>query len=162
MATNAEVMKLRQAYVDHCAWAVSDHAHWNYAEVRPIPLHLPPRTSVTITTDCSGFATLMAKWAGMPDPNGLGYDGQGFTGTLLSHLPHIPFAKTWRGDLCVFGTGTGTHVVVLALGGKVMADPEVYSHGFQGGPIRLPLSAESRYHAGQPRTFLQIVPPPAF
>lgn len=57
----------------------------------------------SITTDCSGFVTTMAEWSKMPDSNGLNYNGSGNTGTMLSHLPHIPFNETWRGDLCVFG-----------------------------------------------------------
>jgi hypothetical protein len=150
-------MQYRQAMVDNCSWAVSDKAHWNYAEVRPIP-RLPARTSSSITTDCSGFVTMMAEWSEMPDPNGLNYNGTGYTGTMLSHLPHIPFDETWRGDLCVFGGGTGTHVVVLAIGGVREADPMVYSHGFQGGPIALRLSQEKRYHSGEPTTFLRIIP----
>ncbi len=149
--------QFRQWMVDNCAWAVSDKARWNYAEVRPIP-RPPWRTNQSITTDCSGFVTIMAEWSRMPDPNGLNYDGSGFTGTMLSHLPHIPFSETWRGDLCVFGAGTGTHVVVLAIGGVRESDPYVYSHGFQGGPIKLRLSQESQYHSGQPKTFLRIIP----
>ena len=147
----------RQSFVDNCAWAVGDHARWNYREVRPIPVHLPKHTTQSIMTDCSGFVTLMAKWSGMPDPNGLSYNGSGYTGTLLHHLPHIPFNQTWRGDLVVFGGGTGVHVVALAIGGIKELDPYVYSHGFQGGPIKLRLSQETRYHSGQPRTFLRII-----
>ena len=130
-------LTLRQWFCDNCEWAVGDKAHWNYAQVRPIPLGLPKFTHGTITTDCSGFVTLMAKWAGMPDPNGFGYSGEGYTGSLLNHLPHVPWSETWRGDLCVFGGGTGTHVVVLQLGVPHGGDPYVYSHGFQGGPIKL-------------------------
>ena len=58
-------MQYRQAMVDNCSWAVSDKARWNYAEVRPIP-RLPARTSSSITTDCSGFVTMMAEWRKSP------------------------------------------------------------------------------------------------
>jgi hypothetical protein len=154
---SAKNMALRQAFVDNCLWGAEHHAQFNYAEIRPIPIHLPRRTSSKITTDCSGFVTLMAKWAGLPDPNGLGYNGEGYTGSLLHHLSHIPFHETWRGDLCVYGTGTGTHVVALSMGGVREANPIVYSHGQQGGPFALTLNAESAYHSGQPRTYLRIV-----
>jgi hypothetical protein len=101
----------------------------------------------------------MAKWAGIPDPNGLNYDGQGYTGTLLSHLPHIPLNQTWRGDLVVWGLAPGVHVAMLLEGGvRVGNNPQVASHGYQGGPFQLTLDEESAYHQGQPRTFLRIIP----
>ncbi|MHB8469552.1 MAG: Hint domain-containing protein [Gaiellaceae bacterium] len=46
------------------------------SEMRPIPL----ARTLPLTTDCSGFVTLCYHLAGAPDPNGRGYDGQGWTG----------------------------------------------------------------------------------
>ncbi|MEU1162149.1 hypothetical protein ABZ372_16025 [Streptomyces sp. NPDC005921] len=108
-ATTAQV---RQAMVSNCLWGVQHEPDIHYLETRPMPIgiavhHLP------FTTDCSGFATLMAKWSGAGDPNGSGFDGQGFTGTMLDHCEHITAAETQPGDFVVFGPGGGEHVVIL-------------------------------------------------
>ena len=60
----------------------------HYRESRPIPALDRPR-SLPLETDCSGFATLCYSWAGAPDPNGNGFSGEGYTGTMLA---------TCRGD----------------------------------------------------------------
>jgi peptidoglycan hydrolase-like protein with peptidoglycan-binding domain len=151
-ATDAQV---RQAMVSNSNWGVANHANINYAEIRPIPripqFHLP------FTTDCSGFATIMAQWSGAPDPNGLNYNGNGYTGTMLGHLPHIPRQQSQPGDLVVFGAAPGVHVVVLVQAGSA-ADPLVVSHGQQGDPRRVALSVEIAAHAANPGlTFLQLV-----
>ena len=95
-----------------------------------------------ITTDCSGFVTLVYWLAGLADPNGLGYDHEGYTGTLLSHDAHIPlFAKNAQGvnfvdvqpgDLVIYGPGTGWHVglVVEVDGSNILT----ISNGEQGDP----------------------------
>jgi hypothetical protein len=87
------ITQVRQDMVDYCNWGVAHHAEINYAEIRPMPINLP-RLSLPFTTDCSGFATLVAKWAGAAAPNGLGYDGEGYTGTMLAHLSHIPQGRS--------------------------------------------------------------------
>ena len=76
----------------------------------------------------------MAKWSGNPDPNGNSFDGQGYTGSMLTHLPHIPLRNAWRGDLAVFGAYPGLHVVALLQGGSQDADPAVASHGSGPAP----------------------------
>lgn len=146
----------RQQMVDYCNWAVTHRDQIRYAEVRPIPVGLPPK-HLPFTTDCSGFVTLMAKWSGNPDPNGNHFDGQGYTGTMLAHLKHIPFAETVRGDLAVFGPPPGVHVVVLIRGGKREADPPVASHGGPGDPRRYSLSEEKAYFgSGVEVTYLRL------
>lgn len=100
--------------------------NYRYAEIRPIPGNLfgnPP-----ITTDCSGFVTLCYKAAGLPDPNGAGYDGSGDTGTLIAHSKRARSAVP--GLLCFYG-GTmdfPQHVAIYVGGGKVV------SHGQPGDP----------------------------
>ena len=153
-----EVNRHRYLLVTYAEWCCHHKSGINYAETRPIPLNTKV-WSHDFTTDCSGFVALMAKWAGIPDPNGMKYDGAGNTGTLLSHLPHIPLNQTWRGDLVVWGSAPGVHVAMLLEGGVRVGDnPHVASHGQQGGPFRLTLDEESAYHQGQPRTFLRIIP----
>src|SRR5487761_1876494 len=91
----------------------------DYAEVRPMSTaHLTEsqldcrlRGGGHITCDCSESVTLMFRLAGLRDPNGLGYDGEGYTGTMLTHLPiFTEGGKVHEGPLIVLGPGTETHV----------------------------------------------------
>jgi hypothetical protein len=152
------VMTHRQGMVNDCEWAIAHRTQIHYGQIRPIPVNLPAFT-LPFTTDCSGFVTLMAKWSGNPDPNGNGFDGQGYTGTMLTHLTHIPLRNTWRGDLAVFGGYPGLHVVTLLQGGSQDADPAVASHGSGVGPERYALSdVASFFGPGVPVTYLQLRP----
>jgi hypothetical protein len=112
-----------------------------YEEVRPIPFAafnaVLDGKGGTVVTDCSGLATCCYKRAGAPDPNANGYDGAGFTGTMLATLPAIPLSSARPGDLAVFGAFPGKHVVVIVGTG---ADPLCVSHGGPGDPKEAPLS----------------------
>lgn len=122
-----------------------------------MPIHIPVQ-HLPFTTDCSGFVTMMAKWGGAPDPNGSGYNGYGFTGTLLTNLPHTDRQHAKRGDLVVYGDGTGEHVVMLLQNVEEHADPLVASHGEENGPSRYLLSAETSFFPGGTRMrFLRTV-----
>ena len=156
--TETKVMKARNSLVAWGYWAHNHRNYIHYAESRPIPVNLAPG-SLPFTTDCSGIVTMFAKWSGISDPNGAGYSGWGYTGTLLAHLQHIPFHNTWRGDLVVFGGGTGTHVVMLLGGGFRQSDPPVASHGHPGAddPSVMPLSSMRARFPGQPVTYLRII-----
>ena len=133
---------VREKIVANAQWGIANEPHIHYAETRPIPaLHQPHH--LPLTTDCSGFATLCYKWAGAPDPNGNGYDGQGYTGTLLGHMHHIPPGEVEPGDLVVFGGGTGHHVAIaLDKGGHTLA-----SHGSERGPLRISFGDEHGYQS---------------
>lgn len=151
----------RHALTTWCAWGVAHRAHINYAEVRPIPVGLPHGT-LPFTTDCSGFVTLMSKWAGCPDPNGRGYDGQGFTGTILAHCQHIDADDAKAGDLIVYGPDSGDHVVVIVgVGfdglGTEAGDFRVVSHGRQGDPIQTTNRVEAEFHR-PPQRFVRWLP----
>ncbi len=102
--------------------------------------------------DCSEFATELCRWAGLADPNGLGYRYAGYTGTMLAHLPHYSDPGNANvGALCVFGPGSGEHVSVVYTPG---ADPVLASHGRNGFDFWR-LSVERTWHAA-PVTFLSI------
>jgi hypothetical protein len=78
--------------------------------------------------DCSSFATWCYWLAGAADPNGLGYNGQGYTGTLAAHGRRASTSRP--GDLVFYGGGFPyTHVAIYIGGGKVV------SHGSEHGPI---------------------------
>lgn len=105
--------------------------------------------------DCSEACTWIARLAGLRDPNGKGYDGSGFTGTMLAELEHYtdPHAAM-TGALVVFGPGTGEHVAMVRHPGK---DPVLWSHGSDAGPLFVPLSMERAAHRA-PVTFLSVAP----
>lgn len=141
---------LREAIVANAEWGIAHEPQIHYAELRPIDALREPRR-LPLTTDCSGFVTLCYAWAGAPDPNGLGYSGQGWTGTLLAHLQPVAAAAVEPGDLVVFGPPPGNHVALVLEPGE---DPLLCSHGQERGPVAVALSVESSYQP-QPATWLR-------
>lgn len=152
-------MTLRDAIVDNALWGVANEPQIHYRQSRPIDGLGQPR-KLPLYTDCSGFVTDCYKWAGAPDPNGLGYNGTGFTGTLLDHLEQIHADELQPGDLIVFGPGNGEHVVIAVEAGP---NPMCVSHGQERGPISIRLAIEAAAHH-PPMTFLRgeglDTPPP--
>jgi hypothetical protein len=136
-------MSVLDSIVGNAEWAVAHGSEIFWSEVRPIEgLHQPYR--LPVTTDCSGLVTLCYCWAGAPDPNGLGYDGQGYTGTILSHCEEV-IRQPQLADLVVFGPGSGEHVAIVVQVG----DPIVLvSHGGPAGvaPHRITLKDEAAHH----------------
>lgn len=135
----------------------------DYAEVRPMSTRSLTQTQLQcrlesgghITCDCSESVTMMFRMAHLMDPNGLGYDGYGYTGTMLEHLPHFTdWNKAHRGTLIVFGGGTGTHVVMVTSPNG--DNPDVYSHGSHAASAIWSLNTERTYHEGEPLTLLAI------
>ena len=107
----------------------------------------------SIMFDCSQAVTQLCKWTGLDDPNGLGYKWPGYTGTLLQHLAHYSDpAGAGIGAIVVYGPGTGEHASMVFEHGS---DPLLWSHGFEGGPQLIRLSAQRRYHRA-PVTFLNV------
>lgn len=110
--------------------------------------------------DCSSFAT-WCYWAAsaeeahdraglIPDPNGRGYDGFGYTGTLIGRGTVVSINRLRPGDLVFYGSasarpgfpaGSPTHVAVYVGSGKVV------SHGNEAGPQVLPVLYRTVNHA---------------
>jgi hypothetical protein len=156
-------------------WIVKDRIanphHWVYSEsnnrmnaIGQWPIKFP------VTIDCSATATFLCWLSGFQDPNGLHYNHQGYTGTLLSHEQHIAlFAKNAKGiqieqvvpgDLVVYGPGTGTHVAtIVEVHGR---DILTVSMGQNGDPSYCWVNTPSAnpHHYGvdgrKPQTFLQV------
>jgi cell wall-associated NlpC family hydrolase len=128
------VTTLRAKIVAAARWGVANEPRLHYAEIRPMPL----TRALPLTTDCSGFVTLCYYLAGAPDPNGLGYSGYGWTGTLLDHLPETQRPRA--GDIVVFGAYPGRHCAVVLRPG---ADPLLASHGMERGPVAIGFAAEA-------------------
>jgi hypothetical protein len=125
-------------------WMVAHEPDIHYAQVRPFSPRKVFDRALPITTDCSGSTTMLYYAVGLPDPNGNQYDGTGYTGTLRANLPHKQFAKLDVGDLIIYGTGNGVHVV--AVYEPHATDPLVFSHGQERGPILVRHSAEVATH----------------
>jgi hypothetical protein len=96
-----------------------------YEQQRPFPCIKPP--TVPRALDCLEFVTICYFAGGAKDPNGRGYDGQGYTGTMSGRGTQIGSINQARpGDLLFYGrayahpgfnAGDPTHVGLYA--GKV-------------------------------------------
>lgn len=143
---------IRDRIVDFALWGTKNEPAIHYRQSRPFPNR--NLRDLPLYTDCSGFATMACQDAGAEDPNGRGFDGYGFTGTLYGHCPKVSRENLKVGDLLEHGGYPGSHVnVVVALG----SDPTVVSHGQESGPRMYPASVEIAAHAGQPYYWLQTV-----
>jgi hypothetical protein len=131
----------RQRYVAVLRQFYSEGSNWDYAQVRPIP---HPGQKGRVKTDCSGGVTYAAETAKVPDPNGRGFDGLGYTGTLLDSkiCKRVTVLQARPGDLIVYGAYPGHHVVAVLEAGS---DPLVWSHGGQGDPKIMRHSEQARY-----------------
>lgn len=128
----------------------------HYAERRPMHATTLPHPEYPLTMDCSESVTALCKWAGLQDPNGNRYDGTGYTGTLLAHLPHYHEPRhAYTGAIVVFGPGTGDHAAMVLDPDHENGNPTLFSHGSEAGPVRVPLAREAAAHR-PPTTFLSI------
>jgi hypothetical protein len=150
---------LRAAIEANARWAAANEPtiHYTQDHRRFDALHTPRPDEMW--ADCSSIVTMYCAWAGAPDPNGLGYSGSGFTGTLLEHCEEIPPLQVQVGDFDVYGYGPGDHVDVVVETGT---DPLVVSHGQERGPILIRRSvefqAQVRIHGRSKLTCLRSVP----
>lgn len=157
MATDAQRLHLRhlmsyllehEPQVHYAQQRPMDATRWTEAQLRAVL-----GDGGSISMDCSEAVTALCKWADLRDPNGRHYDGTGFTGTLLAHLPHYTDpARARTGALVVFGPAPGEHVAMVYWPG---ADPVLWSHGGESGPRKLRLSTARAAHR-RPATFLSI------
>lgn len=151
-------MTVRSQMVSQARWATDHEPEIHYAMTRPIPYGSFSTHHLPLTTDCSGFVTCLAFTAGADDPNGVKYNGQGYTGTLLQHLDHIPTPSALAGDFIVFGAYPGHHVIMLMENGDVNhGNPLCVSHGQEAGPVIVRLSVEQQYF-GESGQALRSVP----
>lgn len=142
---------LRAAIVAFAEWGIANEAQIHYEQLRPMD-GIGRARKLPLKTDCSGFSTLCYAWAGAPDPNGAGYGGQGYTGTLLQHMQRIPASAVQPADLVVWGAAPGHHVALVLKAGP---DPLVCSHGQEKGPFAIAFSEESKFQP-VPATFLTL------
>lgn len=147
-------------------WILKDKAGASmaYAEVRPMQSFLTPWGRIPAhPTDCSESTAMIAHASGAPTPyvtGSIAAGFQGYTGTMLANLKHIPKVLTRRGDFAVFSNPDhpdGVHVVMLLQSGWWRRDPLVWSHGRPGVDV-MPLSQMAAGFPGDTITYLQAVP----
>ncbi len=149
----APVGGLREKIVAEAQWGLTNAAAIHYKQLRPID-GINQRHKLPLDTDCSGFVTLCYKWAGAGDPNGLGFNGQGYTGTLLANLTAVTQSQVKAGDLVLWSRdGKGEHVALVLEPGS---DPMLVSHGEEAGPYTVRFSSSNRYHSGATVHWLRL------
>jgi len=124
---SASISKGRAGVVQAAQEALAHRGDYQYDEIRPMPASLfgaPP-----VRVDCSSFYTLCNKAAGLPDPNGLGYNGDGNTTTLQAHGKQTRAPE--GGDAAFYDNPA--HVTVC------IGDGECISMGQPGDPQKLPV-----------------------
>lgn len=112
----------------------SSRHHGVYAQERPIP----HRWYDGIRTDCSGSVTIDYELGGGPDPNGLGFNGEGYTGTMIYHGARVTVPR--MSDLVFYGNqggGIPEHVVIAGGNGLCVTfgqnpGPVVANVGYRG------------------------------
>lgn len=154
----------REACVTYANYLIHHASQIHYRQFRPMQTRnltvMEARALFAhgggIAMDCSESTTLLCRWAGVGDPNGMGYDGWGNSGSQWTHCkPHyFDPAKAHPGALVTFGTDGDEHVcMVIERNGD---NPILFSHGQEAGPLRIDLNSETRGHLGQARTFLDV------
>jgi cell wall-associated NlpC family hydrolase len=93
----------RQAIVQAAQKVLAHAGQYTYRQYRPMASSIFDQFAKN-HTDCSAFVTLCYKAGGAPDPNGLNYNGQGFTGTLWNNGSLIQEAIAQPGDLVFYGS----------------------------------------------------------
>lgn len=127
---NIHKVTIIQKVVNVALYGVQERAVIHYTQDGRRMTDFAPPPNVPNWTDCSGFATWCYKSAGAPDPNGFGYNGYGFTGTMLLHGSEIPVSLLQKADLVFYGNPV-EHVAIY------VGNNRVVSHGSEEGPLLL-------------------------
>jgi hypothetical protein len=113
--------QIRRAIVAQAFWSLANNGRYVYTQKRPMPSSwTAPGAEEGI--DCSTSVTLDYKAGGAIDPNGLGYNGYGYTGTLWNH--GTATAAPEPSDLAFYGEMTGgipSHVAIVVEPGWVIS-----------------------------------------
>lgn len=134
---------VRAAIADYCRRTIANTAEWHYEQYRAMrSLGVKPEAGGT--SDCSEHATASYYWAkletgiAVPDPNHRGFDGYGYTGTLISN-PDV-LAPYRVGDLALYGSSRSStsHVCTCYEGGDE-GSAKWCSHGSEEGPYSVRL-----------------------
>lgn len=123
---------VRGRIVDTALYAVlrNGQIHYTQSDARMYGVrnHIKP-PEVPTYEDCSSFATWCYWVAGAPDPNGLHYNGYGYTGTQIRNGRKV--VNPSPGDLAFYGygfNGAPKHVTIY------IGPNRIVSHGSESGP----------------------------
>jgi hypothetical protein len=143
-------------------WLIAMRDHIHYAQARPMAtasfyeqdLVTLFKGGHTIAPDCSEMITDVCRWAGLHDPNGMGFNGFGNSASMWDHLPHYTNpSKAHVGAIVVFGQGGSQHAAMIK---EPSPDPILFSHGSASGPISVSLSALTKAIGSPSVTLLDI------
>jgi len=144
---DADVGDVRKGIADFCRRSIEAAGPWHYQQQRPMK-YLGVSPDATHYSDCSEHATEAYYWArkttgiAVPDPNHSGYNGYGYTGTLIDN-PKVS-SPYQIGDLAIYGNSTGDteHVCTCYYAGD--ASSSVWcSHGSEEAPYDVSLRYRS-------------------
>lgn len=131
------------AIADYCRRSIANEPRIHYQQYRPMrSLGIKPEAG--FSSDCSEHSTAAYYWAkkttgiAVPDPNHSGYNGYGYTGTLVNN-PKVG-APYQIGDLAIYGSSSGSteHVCTCYVPGD--ASSSVWcSHGSEAAPYAVKL-----------------------
>lgn len=108
----------------------------HYLQQRPMrDMQCPP--SLDEYMDCSEGVTNAYRCAGLPDPNGYGYNGIGNTSTLMAHGRRVGITDLKIGDLIFY---SGPWHVAMAL-----SRTQAWSQGSEAAPYLIPPAYRSPY-----------------
>lgn len=142
---NAETVK--QAIADYCRRSIANEPKLHYKQYRPMQ-SLGDKPENGFSSDCSEHSTAAYFWAkketgiAVPDPNGSGYNGYGYTGTLVNN-PRVS-GSYQIGDLAIYGESSGSteHVCTCYVAGD--SSSSVWcSHGSEAAPYAVKLHYRS-------------------
>lgn len=133
--------RIRAGVVAEAFYLLAHRLEFHYVQVRPMAANLREPAART-RTDCSAAVTLEWKGGGGPDPNGRGFDGLGYTGTLwgrgdLVRTP-APADLAFYGDMGPEQGHVPSHVALVIGGGDVIS----FGHS---PPSRYPLRYRGDY-----------------
>jgi hypothetical protein len=137
-------------------WLLAHKAQIGYIQLRPMATqhyYEQPLASAfdyhpfqkVISPDCSEMVTMICRMAGFQDPNGLGYNGYGYTHTLLGHLPAADAHQVLSGAIVVWESSTAQHAAMVKIADQSNGNPSLFSHGDKNGPIEVSYNAMNAY-----------------
>lgn len=135
--------EVRDAIADYCRRTLNAAPAWHYRQARAMQ-SLGDNPDAGGYSDCSEHATCSYYHArkqtgvAVPDPNHSGFNGYGYTGTLVDNPRASSPYKV--GDLAIYGQSTGSteHVCTCYLAGDASSS-EWCSHGSEQAPYAVEL-----------------------
>ena len=123
----------------------------NYSQTKSRPMDFCGPEHVPRYLDCSSSVTVIYETAGFADPNGRHFDGQGYTGTLVSHGRQVYRSDIQPCDLVFYGSasprpgfpaGAPTHVAMV-----MDRKGAIFTFGSDPGPSFRRIDYRSDFHS---------------